>query len=131
MEAGIELRGPEVKSIREGRVSVAESFARIEGGEVILHKLHIQPYSHQDGFDLDPIRPRRLLLHAVEIRKLIGQVSQKGRTLVPLSLYLKKGRIKVQLALCAGKQHHDKRETLRRKTAEQEARRALSARRGK
>jgi SsrA-binding protein len=127
VEAGIELKGAEVKSIREGRVSIAEGFARIERGEIMLHGVHIQPYSHLGGFEIDPVRPRRLLLHRAEIDKLAGHVAQRGRTLVPLSLYARRGVIKVQLALCAGKQRGDKREALRRKTADREALRAMAS----
>ena len=127
-EVGIELRGAEVKSLRARDASLDEGYARIEGSQVILHGLHINPYKYSRGDDLDPKRPRRLLLHAHEIRRLIGHTAEKGRTLVPLKLYLKRGRIKLQLALCEGKQHADKRETLKRKTAEREAQREISYR---
>jgi SsrA-binding protein len=130
VEAGIALRGAEVKSIRQREVSVAESFARIEGGEVVLHNLHVQPYRHSTAFLEDPRRPRRLLLHRREIARLAGQVTARGRALVPLSMYLKRGRVKVELGLCEGKLVRDKRETLRRRTAELEARRAIAARKG-
>jgi len=129
MEAGVELRGAEVKSIRNKGASLDESFARVAGGEVILTGLHVAPYSHSGAYEVDPRRPRRLLLHRNQIRRLIGQVAEKGRTLIPLRLYLKRGLIKVELGLCQGKQRADKRETLRRKTAEREAERAVASHR--
>lgn len=129
LEAGIELRGAEVKSIRAREVSLNESFARIERGDIVLHSMHVMPYRHSSAFPLDPRRPRRLLLHRQQIRKLVGQVAEKGRTLVPLRLYLKHGLVKVELGLCQGKLGQDKRETLRRRTAEREAERAMAQRR--
>lgn len=128
LEAGIELRGAEVKSIRARDVSINESFARIEREQVMLHNLHVNPYAHSRSADLEPKRARRLLLHKHQIKKLIGQTAEKGRSLVPLSIYLKRGRIKVELALCQGKLGKDKRETLKRKTAEREAARAMAER---
>ena len=128
LEAGIELRGPEVKSIRDGRCSIGESYARVENGEVLLLNFHIQPYEYSRAEGYNPVRPRRLLLHRKEIDNVFGQVAVKGRTLVPLRVYLKKGLIKVELALCKGKQAEDKRESLRRKTADREAERAMAAR---
>lgn len=127
-EAGIELRGPEVKSIRDGRCSIGESYALVDGGEVLLLNFHIQPYEHSRADGYNPVRPKRLLLHRKEIDKVFGQASVKGQTLVPLRVYLKKGLVKVELALCKGKQSEDKREALRRKTADREAERAMSAR---
>jgi SsrA-binding protein len=124
-EAGIALAGPEVKSLREGKVSFKDSFARIERGEVWLHSLHISPYDPAGRWNQDPERPRKLLLHAHEIRRLIGKVEEKGLTLIPLELYFRGGRLKVTLALARGKQLHDKRETLRQRTQEREARRAM------
>lgn len=128
LEAGIELRGTEVKSIRAGKASLGESYARVEGNEVILHGLHIEPYAHGNRFNHDPVRPRRLLLHKQEISRLHGQVAVKGRTLVPLRLYLKRGRVKVELGLGKGKHDQDKRETLKRRTADREAQRAIADR---
>jgi SsrA-binding protein len=125
-EAGIVLAGPEVKSVRAGRVSLNEAFARVERGEVWLHGLHISPYDPASRWNQDPLRPRKLLLHTREIRKLIGATEQKGLTLVPLELYLMRGRVKVGLALARGKKLHDKREDLKRKDMEREVRRALS-----
>ena len=127
-EAGIELRGPEVKSIRDGRCSIGESYARVDDGEVLLLDFHIQPYEYSRAEGYNPVRPKRLLLHRKEIDKVFGQASVKGQTLVPLRIYLKKGLVKVELALCKGKQVADKREALRRKTADREAERAISAR---
>ena len=127
-EAGIELRGPEVKSIRDGRCSIGESYARVDDGEVLLLDFHIQPYEHSRAEGYNPVRPKRLLLHRKEIDKVFGQASVKGQTLVPLRIYLKKGLVKVELALCKGKQSEDKREALRRKTADREAERAMAAR---
>jgi len=124
-EAGLVLTGPEVKSLREGKVSFKDSFARVEGGEVWLHSLHIAPYDPASRWNRDPERPRKLLLHRSEIRKLIGKVEEKGLTLVPLDLYFRRGMAKTTLALCRGKQLHDKRETLRQRTQEREARRAV------
>jgi len=127
-EAGIVLVGPEVKSVRAGKVSLAEAFARVDGEEVWLHGMHISPYEPASRENVDPIRPRKLLLHRREIRRLIGAVQQKGFTLVPLDLYLSKGRVKVTLALGRGKKLHDKRETERRREAERETERAMKTR---
>ena len=128
IEAGLALRGPEVKSIRVGEVSLAESYARIENGQVLLFNLHVNPYPCARLDVCDPIRPKPVLLHRKEIRRIIAQMTQQGHTLIPLRLYLKHGLIKVELALCRGKQADDKRETLRRKTAEREAARAMRGR---
>jgi len=125
-EAGIVLTGPEVKSIRAGRVSLAESFARVDRGEVWLYDMHVSPYDPASLWNADPVRPRKLLLHAREIRKLIGATKEKGLTLIPLELYTDHGLIKVTLALVRGKKLHDKREDLKRKDAEREIRRAMS-----
>jgi len=112
-EAGIVLTGPEVKSVRAGRVSLAESFARVENGEVWLYDAHISPYDPASRWNVDPTRPRKLLLHRREIRRLIGSVSEKGLTLVPLDLYFRRGVAKITLALARGKKLHDKREALK------------------
>lgn len=125
-EAGIELLGPEVKSIREGHASLNESFARVENGQVYLYGMHVLPYSHSRADTHDPIRPRRLLLHQAEIAKLTGQVTEKGRTLVPVRLYLKRGFIKLEIALGKGKEQFDKRETIKRRTSERETARAIA-----
>lgn len=124
-EAGLVLKGPEVKSLREGRVAFQDAFARVEGGEVWLHSLHISPYEQANRWNVDPLRPRKLLLHRDQIRRLIGKVDEKGLTLVPLDIHFYRGRAKVQLALARGRQLHDKREKIKRQTQEREARRAV------
>jgi SsrA-binding protein len=130
IEAGIELLGAEVKSIRDGRVSLNESFADIEKGQVYLRDLNVLAYAHSRVDEHDPVRPKRLLLHKSEINRLLGQVSIKGHTIIPLRLYLKHGRVKVELALAKGKHFEDKRETIKRKTADRETAREI-ANRGK
>lgn len=127
LDAGIALKGPEVKSIREGKVSFQDSFARVEGGEVWLHSLHISPYEQANRYNEDPLRPRKLLLHRDEIRRLVGKVEEKGLTLVPLEIYFVRGYAKVQIAVARGRKLHDKRDALRKKTQEREARRAVQA----
>ncbi len=124
-EAGLVLKGPEVKSLRAGKVSFQDAFARIEGGEAWLHSLHISPYEQANRNNQDPLRPRKLLLNRAEIRKLIGKVEAKGFTLVPLDIYFRRGVAKLTLALARGKQMHDKREKLKRQTQEREAQRAM------
>jgi SsrA-binding protein len=128
-EVGIALEGSEVKSLREGKVSLRDSFARIDGEEVFLHHCHISPYSHGDARKPDPLRTRKLLLHRQEINRLMGKTRLRGYALVPLQVYFKKGRAKIELGLAKGKQFGDKREVLRRKVAEREMERALKARR--
>jgi SsrA-binding protein len=128
-EAGVALLGTEVKAIREGRVNLRDSFARLDKGEVWLMNVHISPYSHTGYAHHDERRQRKLLLHRDEIQKITGQVNQKGFTLVPLQLYFKNGRVKVNLALVKGKQAHDKRETIRRREVDRETRAAVKARR--
>jgi len=125
LDAGMALKGPEVKSIRDGKVSFQDSFARVEGGEVWLHSLHISPYEQANRFNEDPLRPRKLLLKREEIRRLVGKVEEKGLTLVPLEIFFERGYAKVRIAVARGKKLHDKREALRRKTQEREARRAV------
>jgi SsrA-binding protein len=126
-EAGIVLAGPEVKSIRAGRVSLAEAFATIDRGEAWLRDMHISPYEPASRENVDPVRPRKLLLHRSEIRKLIGATQQQGLTLVPLDIYLREGVVKVTLALARGKKMHDKRETLKRRAAERDVERAVKS----
>ncbi len=123
-EAGLVLTGPEVKSLRAGRASMAGAFARVDNGEVWVYDLHISPYDPASRFNVDPLRPRKLLLNAREIRRLIGAVQERGLTLVPLDIYFRRGYAKVTLALARGKKLHDKRETLKRRTAEREIERA-------
>lgn len=127
-EAGMALKGPEVKSLREGKVAFQDAYARVQRGEVWLHSLHISPYEQANRFNEDPLRPRKLLLNRDEIRRLIGKVEEKGLTLVPLEIYFSRGYAKVLLALARGKQLHDKRETLKRKQQEREAKRAMGNR---
>jgi SsrA-binding protein len=125
---GIVLTGPEVKSIRGGRASLAEAYASVTGGEVWLYDMHVSPYDPASRWNTDPTRPRKLLLHGKQIRKLIGASQEKGLTLVPLDLYISKGYVKVTLALARGKKLFDKRETLKRKVAEREIDRAVKNR---
>ncbi len=120
LEAGICLLGPEVKSLREGKANISDSYATIKNGEVFLVDAHISPYSHGNRFNPDPIRTRKLLLHKREIKRLIGKVQEKGFTLIPLRLYFSNGRAKVELALAKGKKLFDKREALKRKTMERD-----------
>jgi SsrA-binding protein len=127
-EAGVALLGTEVKSIREGRVNLRDSYARIDKGEVWMLNVHISPYSHRGSSEHEELRQRKLLLHRDEIRKMVGKVAEKGLTLVPLELYFKNGRVKVLLGLAKGKQAHDKRETIRRRETERETRAAVKAR---
>lgn len=120
-EAGIELFGTEVKSLRMGKCSVKESFIRIEHGEVYVYGMHISPYEKGNIFNKDPMRVRKLLLHKREIMKLSGEIAQKGYTLVPLSVYLKGSLVKVEIGLAKGKKLYDKRETLAKKDQRREA----------
>jgi len=131
LEAGISLFGPEVKSLREGRANLREAYAVIRRGEVFLQQLHISPYEPAArGNPSDPTRERKLLLHRAQISKLVGRVTERGNTLVPLSIYFSNGRAKVELALARGRHTYDKRAALRRKEDEETARRALRARGG-
>jgi SsrA-binding protein len=127
-EAGLVLLGTEVKAIREGRVNLRDSFARVEDGEVFLYNVHISPYSHRGYADHEPLRRRKLLLHKREIRKLIGKTVEKGMTLVPTRLYFKDGRVKVAVCLAKGKQDYDKRETIKKREADRETRAAVKSR---
>ncbi len=129
LEAGIALLGTEVKSAREARINLKESYAAVRDGEAFLINCHISPYSHGNRENHDPLRRRKLLLHIREIRKLIGKTQEKGLTLVPLRMYLKRGRIKVELGVARGKKLYDKRETERRKETERETRAAVKQRR--
>ena len=128
-EAGLVLLGTEVKAIREGRVNLRDSFARIEDGEVYLYNVNISPYSHRGYAHHEPLRRRKLLLHREEIRKLIGKTVEKGMTLVPVRLYFKNGRVKVAVSLAKGKKEYDKRETIKRREVERETRAAVKSRR--
>ena len=124
-EAGIELKGTEVKSLRNSKANLKDSFARIERGEVILYNMHISPYEFGNIANVEPKRERRLLLHKSQIKKLIGQTSQRSFTLVPLSAYIKSGRVKIELALAKGKRLYDKREAIKMRQAAREMQRAL------
>jgi SsrA-binding protein len=125
-EAGIALRGTEVKSVRNGRANLKDAYGLVKDGELWLINAHIGPYEHGNIFNHEPLRTRKLLVHKNELYKLIGKTQQKGLTLIPTRLYFKNGRVKVELALAKGKQTWDKRETERRKTADKEARDAIA-----
>jgi SsrA-binding protein len=129
VEAGLVLLGTEVKAIREGRVNLRDSFARVEDNEVFLYNVNISPYSHRGYADHEPLRRRKLLLHRSEIRKLIGKTVEKGMTLVPVRLYFKDGRVKVSISLAKGKKDYDKRETVKRREADRETRAAVKSHR--
>lgn len=124
-EAGIELFGTEVKSVRRGKLNLKDAWCSIDGGELFVNGMHISPYEFGNIFNRDPMRKRRLLMHKREINKLFGEIKQQGYTLIPLSAYFKKGKLKIQVGLCKGKKNYDKRETIARKDAAREAERAL------
>lgn len=126
-EAGMELKGPEVKSLRSGGVSFQDAFARVDDGEVWLHSLHISPYVQANRSNVDPVRPRRLLLNRKEIRRLVVKTQEKGLTIVPLEIYFSRGYAKVTLAVARGKKLYDKREELKRRQQDRDARRAVEA----
>jgi SsrA-binding protein len=123
-ECGIMLAGPEVKSVRDGRANLQDAYARVEDGEVWLYGMHVSPYSYS-RMELDPVRKRKLLLHRKEITALERGTAEKGHTLVPLRVYFKDGRAKVELALARGKRAYDKRQTMAERDARREAERAL------
>ncbi|SRR5712692_4121076 len=127
-EAGVVLQGSEVKSLRDGKVNLKDSYARILKGEAFLLNTHISPYSAASQFNHEPTRTRKLLLHKQEIRRLTGKVKERGLTLIPLRLYFKNGKAKVELGLAQGKKLYDKRETLRQKAAQREVERSLKSR---
>lgn len=128
-EAGIVLQGTEVKSLREGRVNLQDSYASVREGEVFLHNCHISPYSHGNVMNHDPTRVRKLLLHKKEINKLMGKTQQKGLTLIPLRIYFsKRGHAKVELGLAKGKKLYDRRETIKAREAGREVERAIKSR---
>lgn len=130
IECGIELKGTEVKSMRQGKVNLKESFAMVKDGEVFVQGMHISPYEQGNIFNTDPLRPKKLLLHKSEIRKLGSQVQRQGYALVPLDVYLKDGRMKMNLGLCVGKHLHDKRAAAAEKDAKREMDRAMRNNRG-
>jgi SsrA-binding protein len=125
-EAGLALLGAEVKSLRKGRGSLVESFAHPAGSELYIHGFHIPPYEQATHETIDPVRPRKLLLHRREIDRLIGAVSRKGYTIVPLNVYFKDGRAKMEIGLGRGKKEYDKREDIKKRDQEREMRRATS-----
>ena len=127
-EAGIELVGTEVKSIRAGRANLKDSYADIVNGEVFVRNMHISPYEHGNIYNRDPLRDRKLLMHKSEITRLLGFTAQKGYTLVPLSLYLKNGRVKVNLAVAKGKKDYDKRDAMLEKAAKIDIERQMKER---
>ncbi len=122
-EAGIELHGTEVKSMRMGKCSIKEAFIRIENGEVIIYGMHVSPYEKGNIFNRDPLRPKKLLMHKSEIRKLIGKIAEKGYTLVPVEVYFKGSLVKVDIALAKGKKQYDKRQDIAKKDMRREAER--------
>jgi SsrA-binding protein len=128
LECGIALMGSEVKSLRAGKGQLQEAFARVERGQLILHQCHIDPYGPATKFNHDPLRERRLLAHKREIKKLEQATQQRGVTLIPLAIYWKDGRAKVEIGVARGKQHHDKRDTIRKKEQDRELRRVMSRR---
>ncbi len=120
-EAGIALHGTEVKSMRQGKCSIKESFIRIENGEVYVYGMHVSPYEKGNIFNKDPLRTKKLLLHRYEINKLAGKVAEKGLTLVPLQVYFKEGKVKVEIGLARGKKLYDKRQDIAKKDQRREA----------
>ena len=128
MEAGIELMGTEVKSIRAGTLNLKDAWCGIKDGELLVNQMHISPYDHGNRFNPDSRRPRRLLMHKREIMRLYGKVKQDGYSLIPLSVYLKRGRVKVKIGLCKGKKLYDKRQSAAEKDAKRQIDRAMKER---
>ena len=128
MEAGVELVGTEVKSIRQGTLNLKDAWCGIKDGQLILNQMHISPYDHGNRFNVDSRRPRRLLMHKREIMRLLGKVKQDGLTLIPLSVYFKGSRVKVKVGLCKGKKLHDKRQSAAEKDAKRQIERAMKER---
>ena len=128
IEAGVELHGTEVKSLRQGNCSIKEAFVHIENGEVIVDGMHISPYEKGNIFNKDPMRPKRLLLHKKEIMRLLGKIKEKGYTLVPVRVYFKGSLVKVEIALARGKKLYDKRQDIAKKDARREAQREFKVR---
>ncbi|MBR5225261.1 MAG: SsrA-binding protein SmpB [Clostridia bacterium] len=127
-ECGMELKGTEVKSMRQGRMNLKESFATVKDGEVIVHGMHISPYEQGNIFNTDPLRPKKLLLHKSQIRQLAQEAGKMGFSLIPLSVYLKDGRFKMELGVCKGKKLHDKRDSIAERDSKREMQRALRER---
>ena len=126
-EAGLELYGTEVKSIREGRVNLKDSWCNIDGGEIFAYGMHISPYEKGNIFNRDPLRPKKLLMHKKEINKLFGLMKQQGYAIIPLSVYFRNGRAKLKIGLCKGKKLYDKREDAAKKAANRDIERSLRA----
>ena len=125
LEAGLALHGTEVKSLRQGKCNLKDCFALVKDGEVFVHGMHISPYEQGNIYNVDPLRPKKLLLHKAEIRRLREQVMQQGYALVPLEVYLKDGRMKLQLGVCKGKKNYDKRDDMARRDARREIERSM------
>ena len=128
VECGMELKGTEVKSMRQGRMNLKESYAVVKNGEVIVHGMHISPYEQGNRFNTDPLRDKRLLLHKSQIRHLGQEAAKMGYSLIPLQVYLKDGRFKMELGLCKGKKLHDKRDDIAERDAKRDIQRALRSR---
>lgn len=124
-EAGIELKGTEVKSIRAGKINLSDGYASIDNGEIYLKQVHVSPYEQGNIFNVDPLRVRKLLLHKYEIKNLIGEMTQKGYTLVPLMAYFKRGKVKVEIGLAKGKKNYDKREAIAKRESDRRVQREL------
>ena len=124
-EAGIELFGTEVKSVRQGKVNLKDCYASVDKGELYVYGMHISPYEKGNIFNKDPLRPKKLLLHKSEIMKLFGSVQKDGCAIIPLSMYLSRGRVKVEVALCKGKKLYDKRQDMAKKQANRDMERAI------
>ena len=125
-EAGIVLTGTEIKSVRQGKVSIKESYAKVDNGEVMVYGMNISPYEQGNRYNVDPLRPRKLLLHKKEIRKLIGATTRDGMTLIPLRMYInERGRAKMEIGLCRGKKNYDKRESIAKRDAARDMDRAM------
>ena len=125
LEAGLALHGTEVKSLRQGKCNLKDCFALVKDGEVFVHGMHISPYEQGNIYNVDPLRPKKLLLHKAEIRRLREQVMQQGYALVPLEVYLKDGRMTLQLGVCKGKKNYDKRDDMARRDAQREIERSM------
>jgi SsrA-binding protein len=130
-ESGIALQGTEVKSLRLGKGNLKDSYVQVEEGEAFLHNTHISPYPHAHQFNHEPERVRKLLLHKMEIRRLTGKTKERGYTLVPLKMYLKNGKIKVEVGLAKGKTQYDKRENLKKRSADREIEKVMKSAKGR
>ena len=128
LEAGIELCGTEVKSIRQGNVNLKDSFCAYKNGEMLVHGMHVSPYEQGNIFNRDPMRPKKLLMHKREIRRLFAEVKQQGLTLIPLSIYFLNGRAKLEVGLCKGKKNYDKRKSIAKRDAARDMDRAIKSR---